>query len=848
MKKYLSVCIAILLISAFFLINSNRNKSPKIVANHSLDHLNPADQYFLGRNYPNIGDGEIAYKKAVEMAQKDLKKHRNQNTPWTIEGPHNIGGRISSIAIDPNNSNIIYIGTPNAGIFKSTDGGSTWIQKFNTETTLAIGMITIDPSNSNTIYVGTGDRALSSFTYLGNGVYKSTDAGNTWTNIGLTQSGVITKLLVNPNNPSIIYAGTMGNIYNANNNRGLYKTLNGGNTWTQILFLGTDAGIGDLQMDNNHPDTLFATGRNRFRSNFSSYVIGPAARIFRSYNGGNTWDTLSAGLPTGDQCKITLALSQSNPQLIYAAYCDTAREYGGIYKSINGGNTWTFLSQDPNMDMGGFGWYFGEIFLDPNNDSKIYWLGVDLFRSSNGGATWSKNAPNWYTYDVHADKHDLQFVNSNTYFLATDGGLYKTSVGGGTNAANWSYKSSIPITQFYRVGYNPWDSMKYFGGAQDNGTESGSLATGLNNWNRYFGGDGFRPAFDITDPLIYYTETQNGNINATDNGGINYTNITQSLTSTDRTNWNTPYVLSKHAIQTMYVGTYKIYKNTTSLYDNWIDISPDLTDGTNDIHHNISALDQSSLNASILYAGTSDARIWVTQNEGATWTQVNNGMPNRYISSVKASPNNLSSAFVSYWGYRDDDTTAYIYFTSNYGSTWTNIAGPGLPNFAINDIWIKPDGKDSSIIVANDGGVYSTINRGQKWIRVGNNMPIIPVYAIDYNPATKKIIAGTFAMGIQTMIIDSALESTPPVINSGIKDYESLNCSIYPNPVVNVLHIVPDFDGSYTVLLTNGLGQNVVNFATQKGQSELNLENLPLGLYYLTVQQGHKKMQTKIMK
>lgn len=797
----------------------------------------PPHEYLLSRNFPNIGEGENAYKLATQKALYQMGKYRNANTAWTQEGPFNIGGRINCIAIDPNNTNIIYVGTPNAGIWKSTDGGANWVQKFNSGNYLAIGAICIDPNNTSIIYVGTGDEAMSSFTYLGDGIYKSTDGGNTWQNLGLQNTGVISEISINPSNPNIIYVGTLGNIYNLNSNRGLYKTINGGNTWNQILYLGSDAGIGDIEMNNTNPDNLFVTGKTRYRTNAGSFVSGKKTKIYRTFNGGTSWDTLSNGLPSDSNCKITLALSQLNPQLIYASYIDTASEFGGIYKSTNAGTNWSLVYSGNQLNAGGFGWYFGKIKLSPSNDNILYWMGVDLFRSTNGGVTWSYNAPQWYTYDVHADKHDLQFINANTFLLATDGGIYKTTNGGGQNASAWQNLTNMPITQFYRVAYNKYDPSNYYGGAQDNGTEKGSLANGLNNWVRYFGGDGFKPSFDSTNQNIMYAQTQNGNINATSDGGFNWDPITTSLLATDRTGWNTPYFISPHNHFTAFVGTYKLYKNTYSLFDSWQAISGDLTDGTNDKHHYISSIDQSPIFDQRLCAGTSDGKVWITTTGGTSWNLVNAGLPNRYVSCIKASPNSASTFFLSYWGYRDNDTTAYIYYTNNNGSNWINIANSTLPNFAINDIWIKKDGRDSAVVIATDGGVYSTNNLGTNWYRVGNNMPIIPVYDIEYNPSNNKIFIGTFAMSIMSMSLDSVFTTTTPITNIAVNDHKNDNSEIliYPNPCSDFINIISK-EKIKTISILDINGKIIYQKQVVKEPYKIAINTLPKAMYFAKIE------------
>lgn len=832
--------IALICVAFWILHTVERKSAPR--------GLKPPQEYFESRNFPALGEGQESYQQAVSKAIYLSKKYRSSTTPWTIEGPHNIGGRVTCIAIDNTSTNTFYIGTPAGGIYKTTNAGSTWSHLFKTETTMAIGALAIDPSNNQTIYAGTGDNALSSFTYLGRGIYKSTNGGSTWTNIGLSNTGVITEIIVHPTNPQIIYVAAMGNIYSNDTNKGLYKSTDGGTTWNQVLFLTTQCGVMDVVMDLSHPDTLFATGMHRFRNSTSSVNSGTSTKIYRTYDGGQNWTTMSNGLPSGPQCKISLAMSQNNPNIVYASYCNTSLNYGGLYKTSNSGNSWNFVSQDSQLNMGGFGWYFGGIRLDPNNDNTLYWMGINLYKTTNGGTTWNLGAPEWYTYDVHADKHDLQFINSNQILLATDGGVYRSNSGGGVNPSAWNYVSDIPITQFYEVGYNPFDTSYYYGGAQDNGTQEGSATNGLTNWYRYFGGDGFKPAFDTVDPTIYYVETQNGNIYVTQDDGANWDPLSQSISSNDRCNWNMPYVLSTHEPNVMYTGSYKVYKNSYSLFDSWTDISPDLTDGINTSSHTISSIDQSRFSKNIIYAGTSDANVWVTQNEGTTWTQINTGLPNRYVSCVQASPNNQSAVFLSYWGYRDNDTTAYIYYSNNYGTTWTSIASSSLPNFAINDIWVRPDGTDSSLLIANDGGVYATINRGATWTRVGNNMPIIPVYDIEYNKALKKIFVGTFAMSMQSMPIDSIFKTKSPVINVGLNETNQSDLAIYPNPCTDNIMIDVPGASSVSMALYNNLGILLTKQTIKGGKLKMDMMHYAAGTYYICLESAAGKSTHKIIK
>ncbi|MBK7761806.1 MAG: T9SS type A sorting domain-containing protein [Bacteroidetes bacterium] len=765
MKKIILLAAIICSITSAFLILSSRS------ANKQNCKRGPAEDYLLSLQYPYFGEGLQAYKNAVARELRKVRKTRLGGA-WQNEGPFNTGGRINCIAIHPSISNTYLIGCADGGIFKTIDDGANWQPIFDQATSLSVSCIVYDSNSPSVIYAGTGDQVLGGYSHVGNGIYKSNDDGLSWVNIGLNSVGTISKIIIDPTNSNIIYAATTGNPFISDTNRGLYKSTNGGASWTNVLFLGQNAGVADLVINATNPSILYATGRRRFRSDLQSDLNGIEARIYKTSNGGISWDTLSNGLPTDPQSRIGLCISTNNPNVLYANYVDSTQEFGGLYKTTNGGNNWTLVNNSSSISTGGFGWYFGEIRMDPLNENVLYLLNVSLYKSTNGGGSFTAD-----NGSIHADKHDLVFVNSNTLLLGTDGGFYKST----NSAGSWTRKNNMPITQFYEVAHNPFDTLNYYAGAQDNGTNYGSANLGVLNWTRYYGGDGFRPQFNKFDDQIFYAEWQNGNVVATDDGGFNFNNITQSITSMDRCSWNSPYMISRFNQDVLYFGSYRVLKNTNGPVDSWTAISGDLTNGTDNPFHVITTIDESPLNSQVLYAGTSDARVWITQNNGLNWTLINTGLSNRNISCVLASPDSASHVFVSQTGYRNNDSIPHIYYSTNFGSTWTSIAG-NLPNFAISDIWIKPGTGDSNIVVANDGGVYATLNKGITWDRVGNNMPIIPVFDLDYNPSTKRIIAGTYARSLMTMPIDSIFPIKTQS-NVGVQNIDiNKQVQLYPNP------------------------------------------------------------------
>ncbi len=745
--------------------------------------LSPNELHELVKQGGNFEEGLKQYKKVFSEEFLKLKKTR-AGADWDYQGPYNIGGRVNTIAIHPTQNNIILMGTPNAGIFKTIDGGVTWKPVFDNKEVLAISHITYDPSNSNTVYAATGDQVFTRFSNLGNGIYKSIDGGETWNYLGLAMVSTITKIIVDPSNSNNIYAATLGNTFKKDNNRGLYKTTNGGTTWSQVFFLGQDQGIGDIVIHPNNFNTVYITGRTRFRSNLVSIATGYNTKIYKSINGGATWDTLSNGINYLKDSRIGLAISKTNPNKIYATVIDSNNAFSAIYKTYNGGTSWTLMcnASTTPISMSNFGWYFGETRLNPNNDEEVFVCAIDLFKSTDGGATFNLHGPEWWQYIVHADKHDVQFLSSTSYLVATDGGIFKTDDSGVT----WYSLNNFSNIQFYGVAYNTNAiGAPYYAGAQDNGTLIGDAN---NPWYRAFGGDGFKPAFNKIDASNWYAAVQNGTLYQTMDDGISF-NQAFSVPSGQSVNWEMPYFLNKANDYEIILGTDRVYNIDANTFMP-TPLSPVLakpfTNPDDAPFHNISSLAQSSIDNSKFYAGTSDGNVWVGSNTG--WQLVINGLPsNRYVSTIEASTINANSFFVGFTGYRDGDSTAQIFYTSNNGTTYKNIAG-NLPKFAINDILIVNGTKDSTLVVATDGGVYATLNAGGTWKRLGNNMPLMPVFDIEaaYAPVNL-LIASTFAKGIMTISLDSLKANNTTATTSNLSS--KIDVVISPNPCNNKLYI-----------------------------------------------------------
>lgn len=838
-KFILFSCLALIL--TLLSIYAARNYF--FIENKIKNPARPYDFFSETRSYPD----KVFDLKAFEEVRKNALIE-NQNlrsaspTLWQQEGPNNIGGRITCMAVSPTNSNVIFVGTPGAGIYRSINGGISWVPVFDNQNSLYIGAITIDPNNVNIIYAGTGDPSIPFTVFVGDGIYKSTDGGNTWANTGLVNTKIINKIIINPNNSNEIYVSANGNPIVADVNRGVYKSSNAGLSWNQVLFIDTQTGVSDIVMNPTNTNEIYATSYTCIRNATVNIRYSNTTRVYKTTNSGANWNVILNGLPNTKINKYSICMSKQNSNKLYIAVSDSNYQMQGVYVTTNGGAFFTNLGNNGIANnYGGFGWYFSEIEVSPTNDNEVYIGGIELFKSTDGGNNWNLNMPNWWNYIVHADIHCISFVGPGKYYLGTDGGTYFTS----NDGLNYSDVDNIPNTQFYRVEYNPHEPNNYFGGTQDNGTVKGNNTT-ISNWLRIYGGDGFQPRFDPTDANTFYAETQNGGLVSTTDGGSTFNANDNNIDPNDRRNWDMPYVLNKFNANTQYTGTYRVYKNTAGPNDNWTAISPDLTDGIifAPRFHNISAIDNSDLNAQKIYVGTSDANVWVTQNDGGTWTNITGTLPNRYVTSIHASPNFSNNVYVTHTGYKYNSYIPHIHKSTNNGTSWTDISG-NLPQAGINDVLIYP-GNENLLFVANDIGVYVTYDGGVNWTRVGTNMPIISVWDLAYNPTNQKLIAGTYAKSLQTIDVTTVianLESKTKSKNDHVKVYPSIVTNNIFTLELNSLLQKTSF------LIYNSNGQLIKEISELNSlKTNIDISEFANGLYFIEIKAKNETVLKKIIK
>lgn len=667
---------------------------------------------------------------------------------WTAMGPTTVPtnglpypsagiGRINCIRFDPQNNNNIWVGSPGGGLWKTTNGGTTWTSNTDNFATLGVSDIAIHPTNSSIMYLATGDFDASDTYSIG--VLKSIDGGATWNTTGFTQLTSsryrIGRLIINPTNPDILIAAT---------NAGIMRTINAGTTWTTIV-----TGVfSDVEFKPGDPNTVYA----------ASYANGGAARMYVSTNGGGSF-TLATGTPTSDALRISVAVTAANSAVVYALICNNAAGYKGLYKSTNSGVSYTLVNSTPNLlsgdelgaNAGGQGWYDLSLAVSPLDANLIYVGGVNTWKSTNGGTSFSITG-HWYGGNsgnipfVHADHHNFEFQPaSSIIFSGNDGGVRKSTNAG----SSWTDLSNgLQISQFYRISIAKSNAEIVYAGAQDNGTNKFNAGA----WQSVLGGDGMQPLVDYNNANIVYSAIQYGDIRRSTNAGASYTSIKPAAAPDGA--WITPYVLHPTTSSTIFAGYNEIYKSTNS-GTSWVALTSNLSSG--DLYE-VMAIAQSDAN--VLYAGTPN-KLFKTTNGGTSWTSIVTGLPvsQAAITSIAVSNTDANKIWVSFSGYV---STAKVYFSSNGGTSWTNVS-TGLPNIPVNTIEYQ-NGTDDAIYVGTDVGIYYKSN-SVSWTSFMTGLPNVKVQDLDIHYATGKIRAATYGRGLWQSDLFGASVVIAPVAN-----------------------------------------------------------------------------------
>ncbi|MEI6883677.1 MAG: T9SS type A sorting domain-containing protein [Bacteroidota bacterium] len=838
-SSFLSAMLMFLII--LLLLNSSKERSSSRWQPPSLE---PNDWMAIQRMYPYDRINTAAFLSATQQASDLMKKSARGSNPWTFAGPDNIGGRITDIESPAGSPSTIYVGAATGGILKTTDLGLTWTNLFTNVPVISVGDIAIDPNDNQVIYCGTGEANSSSFSFLGNGMYKSTDAGATWDHIGLANSAYIARVLVDYSNSQKIFVAACGNLFSTNDERGVFRSEDGGQSWQRVLYLTDSTSAIDLVQHPTNPQILYASMWERVRGLTYRRSFGQTSGIWKSTDGGTTWNEMTNGLIKGSNVgRIGIAIAKSNPDILYAFY-DLDNMEVAVFKTIDGGQSWTRTNDAALSGMNSnFGWYFGQVRVDPQNENRVFVMGVNLFRTDDGGSLWTDLS----SWDIHVDHHAMLFDEANSRIIeGNDGGLYRSQ----TNGDTWTKIGNLPLTQFYAIDIDYQVPQRIYGGTQDNNTIR-TLTGGTSDWEPILGGDGMYTLVDYTYSNTIYAEYQWGNLYRSDDGGFNMNYIAGPM-SGDRVSWSAPLAMHPVDPSTLYFGTYRVWKSTDQ-GNSWTAVSDDLTAGINQYFYTVSTIAVSTLNPSMVLAGTGDGKVHISTNDGQTWENISAGLPNRWITKVAFDPFNAQTIYATISGFRWDEPLPHVFKSTNLGASWTDISG-NLPEFPVNDIALDP-GIPNRIIVALDAGVYGTTDGGQTWSWVWDGLPAVPVYTMKIHAPSRTIVVGTYGLSCYKASLDQIFTgiATPGKTIT-------LPLAADPNPFTNYATLRftlpgPDFISICVYTIDGKLCQNIFSGNLSAGTQKINWSpgnalhaDLQSGLYLLRIEGKNYSGSTKILK
>jgi photosystem II stability/assembly factor-like uncharacterized protein len=689
-------------------------------------------------------------------------------------GPALMGGRIDDFAVQEDDPSTFYVATASGGLWKTQNGGTTFEPIFDDQPVSSIGDVTLAPSDPSILYVGTGEPNNRQSSSWGNGVYRSLDGGRTWTHLGLEDTHHIGRIVVHPKDADVAYVAALGHLWGPNTQRGLYKTTDGGRTWSPSKFVDEDTGFVDVAMDPLSPNTLYAASYQRRRQPHGYSGGGPGSGLWKTVDGGASWKKLTKGLPTeGDVGRIGVTVYRGDPRIVYALV-EHAKE-GGIYRSDDRGETWRKQS-DTNPRPS----YYSKVHVEPDNDQRVWVLGAPLYYSEDGGKTFKTDRGE----KIHGDYHAFWIdpADPDHMLAGTDGGIHVTR----DRARTWDFVNTIALAQFYEIHHDMRQPYWVCGGLQDNGSWCGPSRTffqqgiGNEDWYRVGGGDGFYTAVDPTDHNIVYVESQDGNVARFDLRTNERRLIRPEPADAKeryRFNWNSPILISPHDHRTIYYGGNRLF-GSKDRGDSWTLVTEDLTNAQerdsllifgkpakdrlsrNDgvVHWGtITTLAESPVTAGVLWVGTDDGRLQVSRDAGATWTDVAPriaGVPKgTYVSRVEASRAGEGAAYVALDGHRGGDFKPYLFRTEDFGQTWRSVAGNLPAGGTVNVVRELP--ADPSVLLAGtEFGLWASADRGGRWRRVKAGLPTVPVDDVRIHPRDQDLIVGTHGRGVY--ILDDA--------------------------------------------------------------------------------------------
>ncbi|MBI2074164.1 MAG: hypothetical protein HYT81_14210, partial [Gemmatimonadetes bacterium] len=712
-------------------------------------------------------------------------------------GPATMSGRVVDLAIHEANPSTFYVATATGGVWKTTNNGVTYTPVFEHEATHSVGAIAVSQVDTNQVWVGTGERANRQSNSWGDGVYKSTDGGKAWRNVALRQSHHVGRIAIHPQDPNTVFVAAMGHLWGPNEERGLYKTTDGGQTWRRVWYVDTLTGVVDVAIDPSDPNTIYAASYQRMRKAYGFHGGGPGSALWKSTDGGETWTKLTNGLPASDKGRIGISIYRRDPRIVYVSVeqgyrynASTAytRRAAGVYRSEDNGETWRWMSDWNPRPM-----YASQILVDPNDDQRIY-MENDFSYSDDGGKTFRPARQS-----LHGDDRIL-WVNprdSRHLIKGDDGGVGISYDRGVT----WLYVTNLPVSQWYRIAVDNRNPYWVYGGLQDNGSWMGPSANWVkgsirfDDWSQIGGGDGFQSRVDTTTNRTVYTASQYLGLQRVDlvthevkairpgdpRGAIadrrNWDAWGPGLPEPELlnamapANWDAPHLISPHDPNTLYAGTNQLWKSTDR-GDTWIDLG-DLTTKVNrrklpimgqpagdstaslddgiPYYPTLSALAESPVHRGLLYAGTDDGNLQVSRDDGKTWTNVANRLPGlprtSWIAGIEASRFDTGTVYVTADNHRSNDYRNFLFKSSDFGQTWTSIVSDLPANRVLRTV--REDPRNRNVLyLGTEFGLFYTNDGGQHWISLRAGMPTVPVYDMVVHPRDNDLVLATHGRGV----------------------------------------------------------------------------------------------------
>ena len=771
----------------------------------------------------------IAMLSSPAAAQTPSPAEKLKALEFREIGPAIMGGRVDDFAVVESDPNIVYAGLASGGVWKTVNAGTTWEPLFEKESVSTIGDLALAPGDPSILWVGTGEPNNRQSSSWGDGVFKSLDGGKTWQKMGLEATQHIGRIVIHPKNPDVVYVAALGRLWGANPERGVYKTTDGGKTWTQSLKINEDTGVSDIAMDPESPDTLYAAAYQRRRTPYGFNGGGPGGAIYKTTDGGASWKKLAKGLPYengGDTGRIGLDIYRKNSNIVYAV---VQHENGGIYRSEDKGETWKKMGETNPRPS-----YYSQVRIDPANDLRLWVLGAQMFTSEDGGKTFTTHR----VHDIHGDFHALWMdpANSNLMIAGSDGGLHWSHDAGKT----WDFVNTIAIGQFYEVGFDMQKPYRVCGGLQDNAAWCGPTNTlaldGIQNadWTLLPAGDGFFVQPDPQDPSTIYYESQDGDLARMNLATMQVRAIKPQAKEDEphyRFQWNSPVAISAFEHNTIYYGGNFLFKSTDR-GDSWSRLGGDLTTGVErnklpilgkvpdkktlsrhdgvEEYPTITTISESPLSANVLWAGTDDGNLQVSRDAGKSWKNVAaklNGeeapaaqgsakaskksvaaapapvVPKgAYVSRVVASKFAEGTAYVALDGHRSNDFNVYLFQTTDFGETWKPIRN-GIPNSAGTVHVVREHPRNQNLLFAGtEFGLWVSWDRGANWSALKNNLPTVPVDDIAIHPRDNDMILGTHGRSIWI------LDDLTPIEKMGA-DVLSSDLTLFPVRAAIAYHI-----------------------------------------------------------